>query len=283
MKVVVWNMRFGSSLENWSLFGPDGAYRDADVCLLNEAKPPLAGLGLNVMTAGETIGRDHPTYGGSKLRAWSTAVASPHQLQRPKDVWVLPPSETDPAKDRRSKLMASRRGAWTVAVVALPGGERITAISLYGLLDERSDASVHRSLSDLTPLLDDPRYNELLLLGGDLNPLWSAPRESHLLERVQGVYDRITKGFGLEDLLLTTLDEKDPSRGRLESCTCSLGDACRHVWTFRRHKSSLKGCQDDYLFASTALAERLDECRAIEFTNESPSDHAPIVATFDEP
>jgi hypothetical protein len=42
-------------------------------------------------------------------------------------------------------------------VVALPSGERMTAISLYGLLDERSDASVHRSLSELTPLLEDGR------------------------------------------------------------------------------------------------------------------------------
>jgi hypothetical protein len=42
-------------------------------------------------------------------------------------------------------------------VVALPSGERISPISLYGLLDERSDAAVHRSLSELTPLLEDGR------------------------------------------------------------------------------------------------------------------------------
>jgi len=83
--------------------------------------------------------------------------------------------------------------------------QRITAISLYGLLDERSDASVHRSLSELTPLLADGRYNELLLLGGDLNPLWSVGRTTRTFERIQRVVDRVTPGFGLEDLLLKTL------------------------------------------------------------------------------
>jgi hypothetical protein len=178
--------------------------------------------------------------------------------------------------------MVSRRGSWTAAVVTLPRGERITAISLYGLLDERSDASVHRSLSDLTPLLDDPRYNELLVLGGDLNPLWSAKLGTMMFERVQGVFDRIARGFGLTDLLLKTLDEKEPTRGRLPSCTCSLGQDCRHVWTYRRNRGSALGCQDDYLFASPALAERLEECQPLAFTENSASDHVPAVATFED-
>lgn len=281
MKVIVWNMRFRSSPANWFKFARDGDYR-CDIALLNEAKHPPDGLGLHVMTRGETVGRDHPSYGGKKLRDWSTAIATPHTVQRPRDVWALPPQEVDPNADRRSKLMVSRRGSWTAGVVALPSGERITAISLYGLLDERSDASVHRSLSELTPLLEDGRYNELLLLGGDLNPLWSVGRTTRTFERIQGVVDRVTRGFGLEDLLLKTLTETDPERGRLKTCTCSLGADCRHVWTYRRSRSSKKGCQDDYLFASQALAERLGECSAHPFSDTSSSDHAPIEATFED-
>ena len=49
-----------------------------------------------------------------------------------------------------------------------PGRKDVTVVSLYGLLDEKSDASVHRSLSELTPIFEDARYNKLLLLGGDL-------------------------------------------------------------------------------------------------------------------
>jgi len=45
----------------------------------------------------------------------------------------------------------------------------VSAVALYGLMDELSDASVHRSLSELSPVLDDPKYNKQVILGGDLN------------------------------------------------------------------------------------------------------------------
>jgi hypothetical protein len=59
----------------------------------------------------------------------------------------------------------------------MEGTGDVTAISLYGLLDELSDASVHRSLSEVSPIFDDDRYNRLVLLGGDLNTWtgWNAP------------------------------------------------------------------------------------------------------------
>jgi len=69
-------------------------------------------------------------------------------------------------------------------------------------------------------------------------------------------------------------------RGRLKGCACSLGEDCLHTWTFRRSKGSAKAYQDDYLFASPALSDRLDECVALEFSLDWPSDHVPIVATF---
>lgn len=279
MRVVTWNLKHERSRTNWRAFGPRGDYR-CDIALLNEARRPPDGLALNIVTRGRTVGRDDVIYGGKKPgRPWATAIASAYPLQLPKDVWTERPSRTLPYKDRRSKLMESRRGAWTAAVVSFPNGEKVTAISLYGLLDERSDASVHRSLSDLTPLLEDPRYNELLLLGGDLNPRWSAEGGSTTLARVQGVFDRITGGFGLKDLLQSPRNKRRP-RGPLQNCTCSLGDQCRHVWTFRRNKASTYACQDDYLFASPALEERLDECYVLDFTDASPSDHVPVVATF---
>lgn len=63
----------------------------------------------------------------------------------------------------------SRPGSWTAAVASVPEMGEVAAISLYALMDEKSDASVHRSLSELAPVFDDARYNRLLLLGGDLN------------------------------------------------------------------------------------------------------------------
>jgi hypothetical protein len=274
IKVIAWNMRFKSSHANWRAFGPDGDLR-CDIALVNEARRPPEGLELNIMTMSRTVGRDDVTLGGKKERDWSTAVASTRSMERPKDVWALEPDRSDPAADRRSMLTASREGSWTAAVVSFPNGEHVTAISLYGLLDERSDASVHRSLSDVTPLLEDRRYNRLLLLGGDLNPLWSA--RGAKLARVQGVFDRIIDGFGLKDVLQQSLNKANPDRQRLTNCTCSLGAECRHVQTYRRHKSSKQACQDDYLFASPPLAKRLKDCYVPDFTNDSLSDHVPIV------
>ena len=40
----------------------------------------------------------------------------------------------------------------------------MTAISLYGLMDERSDASVHRSLSDLTPVFEDEKQGKFKII-----------------------------------------------------------------------------------------------------------------------
>jgi hypothetical protein len=87
-------------------------------------------------------------------------------------------------------------------------------------------------------------------------------------------------GFGFVDLLQQTLREADPPRGRLEGCTCSRGEECLHTWTYRTSETSTVPYQDDYLFASPALAARLDECAALGFTPGWPSDHVPIVATF---
>jgi hypothetical protein len=276
VKVVVWNMDFKRADKNWDKFN-EGGELACDIALLNEGTPPPPDLRPKVKTEGKTVGRDDVTHGGKKTREWATAVFSPHRLDPPEDVWALPPEY----KDRRSKLMVSRPGSWTAWVVTLPSEEQVTAISLYGLLDERSDASVHRSLSDLTPLFEDERYNELLLLGGDLNTLCTARAGSRRLARDQGILDRITCGFGLVDLLQQSLREKDPPRGPLKGCECSFGDECLHTWTYRKGESEIP-YQDDYLFASPALAERRPDCKALDVLDQPdwPSEHAPIVAMF---
>jgi hypothetical protein len=67
------------------------------------ATPPSNGIGLNVETEGKTIGRDDKSFGGKKVRGWAAAVASPHPLDWPEDVWALSPRQAD----RRSKLAAA--------------------------------------------------------------------------------------------------------------------------------------------------------------------------------
>ena len=157
-------------------------------------------------------------------------------------------------------------------------GVQITAISLYGLMDERSDASVHRSLSELSPIFDHDDYGKHLILGGDLNILAGRPKGDHL-DRHQVVLARI-KAYGLVDCLEQALLTRPESRGGLENCQCALGTGCTHTWTKLDPNRPTVPYQDDYLFASKALAKRLQTCEALPFTDDSPSDHTPIVATF---
>lgn len=138
-------------------------------------------------------------------------------------------------------------------------------------MDELSDASVHRSLSDISPIFTDPNYKEFVLVGGDLNTStqWTRP---DLRERDQNLLERF-EAYGLVDCL------RRKSPGPLDGCTCDLGVECRHAWT--RFDPSHPQLQVDYLFASSALADRLDTCAALSPLEwRAYSDHSPIIASF---
>ena len=76
----------------------------------------------------------------------------------------------------------------------------VSSIALYGLMDELSDASVHRSLSELSPIVDDPRYSGQVLLGGDLNTGAQRPEGDAFNDRDRNVLDRIA-ALGLVDCI----------------------------------------------------------------------------------
>jgi endonuclease/exonuclease/phosphatase family metal-dependent hydrolase len=254
--VVVWNM--AHKVMNW----PELSRLDADVALLNEAT--AAPDGLNAVGSLETHGRD------KSQRRWGTRVVSTHPIEEIADA-------TASRYGRRLNIPFenARPGSWTAATVALPGLS-LTVVALYGLLDEKSDASVHRSLSELTPLFEDKRYSKHLLLGGDLNT-WTGWKEgSRHLARDRNVLDRI-RALGFEDCLERGSDREGP----LSGCPCSLGEECRHFWTRRDPRNPDTPYQMDYLFASRALAERLERCEALPPPEwHTRSDHSPIVATF---
>ena len=77
--------------------------------------------------------------------------------------------------------------------------------------------------------------------------------------------------------LVDCLEAKRPP-GPLAGCECGLGDGCTHTWV-KRVRGKDVPYQVDYLFASRWMANRLETCRALPFTDDSPSD-TPIVATF---
>jgi hypothetical protein len=256
LRVVVWNV--AGKERAWTALDR----LQPDICLLNEAVVPAGRHG--AWSASGTIGRD------GKRRPWTAAVIT-KKPSRP-----ITDARPQWRQSRREvPFECSRPGSWAAASVRSPLGQ-ISAVSLYGLLDEFSDASVHRSLSEVSPIIDDPRYANIVVLGGDLNTGAQWPQaEQRFNDRDRNVLDRIA-AFGLIDCI-----RAKRSAGRLIGCPCADGDRCAHVRTRRDGRRPDVPYQTDYLFASPKLVADLISCEVIA-TDEwfAISDHAPIVADF---
>lgn len=270
--VLVWNLALGSPPKrdagaNWARLEHLMAEQSVQVALLNEAKVPRGTKA--IYESDGTKGRD------GKPRKWSTAIKSDLKLDEIRDAR---PRNYLGHERKRLPFENSRPGSWTAASVHIPDLGPVTCIALYGLLDDLSDASVHRSLSEVSPIFSDPRYSERVILGGDLNLTTQWPEEGGLLDRARGVLERI-EAYGFVDCL-----KSKRRSGPLLDCTCVL-DPCTHTRT--KWDANLEGGgyphQVDYLFASRRLVDngRLLACDAVP-TEEwrDYSDHAPIVAEF---
>lgn len=256
LRVVVWNTaNRARALEALKTLEPD-------LALLNEARPPTGERGI---WHDGTEGRD------SARRPWSSAILTPHAVQEIKDAQPNWRGST-----RNVPFECSRPGSWIAGSVEMPAGITISAVSLYGLMDELSDASVHRSLSEISPILDDRRYRQNVLIGGDLNTGTQWPENDSFLARDANVLERF-ESLGLVDCLAAMRPV-----GRLEGCHCTLGDKCTHTRTRRDPRWPDNQYQTDYLFASRSLADRLVSCEALADDHWfSFSDHAPLVAEFE--
>ncbi len=251
----------------WNIAGNPAAWPaldrlDPDVCLLNEAVVPPGRVAVWSETG--TRGRD------GKRRPWSAAVVS-----RFPTVAITDARPRWRHGRRDVPFACSRPGSWAAARVETPLGP-VTAVSLYGLMDELSDASVHRSLSECSPVFDDPRYGDVVFLGGDLNTGTQWPRsEAEFNARDRCVLQRI-EAYGLTDCLRAMR-----APGRLQGCPCTDGDSCTHVRTRRDARHPGVPYQTDYLFSATGARFALASCQVLasdewfEF-----SDHAPIVSDF---
>ena len=171
-------------------------------------------------------------------------------------------------------LIRAHPGCMAIAQVSIPNADPIVVVSMYGMIHESyAVTTVQGLLNDLTPLIDSA-LGKRLVVGGDLN--LSTQLDPPHRQRHQNVFERF-EAFGLVNLLSLR-----NTRTPLEGCPCD--DApCRHVQT-HRHNRSDKPWQDDYLFASKALAERLTNSYALDSGDPDPwslSDHCPVVAEFD--
>jgi hypothetical protein len=136
-----------------------------------------------------------------------------------------------------------------------------------------AQTTMHRLLSDLTPLLHSGRADRWLVMGGDLNVSTQLPRPYGDWSKT--IFQRIAD-FGLVDLI----EQAAMTHGRpgMRDCPCGLKD-CLHVQTAKHSTGS--HYQNDYMFATPALAELLDDC--IPATDDEAwelSDHRPLIAEF---
>jgi hypothetical protein len=121
-------------------------------------------------------------------------------------------------------------------------------VSPYGVLEEGyAVTTMHRVLSDLTPLLDRD-LGKRLIIGGDFN--CSTQRPGRDRDRHRNLFERFAT-LGLVDLLALTAG----TRPALADCPCS-DELCRHVQTLCQDGSKVPW-HNDYLFATAAVADRL--------------------------
>jgi exonuclease III len=157
-----------------------------------------------------------------------------------------------------------------VAIAETASG--LTLVSLYTVMEQGyAITTLHKQLSDLTPMFDSP-LGRRVVLAGDLNisTQFAEPdgtRHKNALDRIASL--GLVDAFGLNR----------PPRQPLADCTCR-DEPCRHVQT-QRHGRSKIPWQNDYFFVSKALVPKIKACRAIHDGYPwSLSDHCPIVLEF---
>ena len=214
-------------------------------------------------------------------KRWSASVMSPlgPAVLGEEDVQARRPYRT---KEIDIPFSNSRPGTWIATTVPMEN-ESVTCVSLYGLIEELTDASMHRSLSEISPLFSDPKYKEQVLLGGDFN-ISTALSDPSAREQSRIVLDRI-KAYGLVDCLARWRKEK--RLPRMPGCRCEDED-CHTLTRLTPNKPGAElpwqertSAQVDYLFASEPVADRLDEVVEIPPEKwERFSDHSPIITKF---
>ena len=224
----------------------------------------------------------HPRY-----RRWGSAVAVFNPAFEFEPIGAAPLNGRRHGKD----LWISHPGSWSGVRITRADEPPVNLISAYGAwdtvtFDETSSyyqTTVHRILSDLTPLLDS-EDGKRTVLAGDLNVgTQSAPPSPDERDRwrpmTKALFDRFA-AFGLVECISAGVS---PDRGPLARCACGPAPECRHVQTYRHdNKANGNPWQNDYVFASGTLADSLIACAAVD--DEAAwalSDHCPVIAEFE--
>jgi hypothetical protein len=267
VRFVSWNI--GGGTAGW----PDVMDLEADVALLQEARIPPAELRERVLPP---VDPSDWVTAGPEVRRWRTAILP---LNDSVEVELLP---TAPLGAAWGALGQSRAGSWTAATVRAEGDDPITVVSVYAAWERDvdgygpiwADASAHRILSDLSPLLS--RRNHRLLIAGDLNLLYGYGEHGNAVSkrRYQTVFDRA------EALGLTYLGPRVPGGGRQpEQWPAELPPDSPTVPTYYTRTRGPAGAtrQLDHVFASISIAQLISVRALNDVDAWGPSDHCRIL------
>jgi hypothetical protein len=170
-----------------------------------------------------------------------------------------------------------------MGLLSLPDSTPVIGISLYGTL-RYSEQSVLHAVADIMPLFDDPSVTRHVILGGDLNihthdeRLRDRHRSAAILAVIEAIgFTNLLRDARSRGLLFE--GQRDPTL----PCPCD-GTDCYHVST-HKHGRHAPGemANNDYLYASPALAERLMKLEVRNGDADlawSHSDHCPLVVDF---
>lgn len=275
MRVVSWNLNrawpsrggaFSSHDEHGRAAWTELAALNADVALLQEANPPPTDL-----TAGPSAtlpDRTSPEAWRSKpgpARRWCSAIAT----------WG-PPLRPISEDGRAEPLYVSQPGAYAVGVLA--GEPRpVVLASVYALWDygwlpvgakpKYAHTSLHRAISDLTPVLDTVNNGLSVVLAGDFNT--SSQFASPHREAFHTVHARLAD-LGLHNVSLRP-------HGEELGCPCA-DKPCRHVQTIEGPTPY----QDDYIYVSGDLLPSVRFATPVRSPEaQAVSDHYPVSIEVD--
>ncbi len=221
----------------------------AGVALVQEAVPP------------SELPRDRAVYGelaghrnwGSAIVALDTAL-SVEPLRSVRNRWSR----------RRFLLANTHPGSVAVARLTVADIEPITLVSVYGVLDGSSVATMLRITADLVPLFDSP-YGARVILGGDLN-VSRAATDPTSVARAEAVIAAI-RSLGLVEAKTIVAEPPAPA----PDCCCGAEGTCDHIPTWGR-------AELDHLFVSPALVPMVTALSVDPAAvAEGLSDHVPLV------
>jgi hypothetical protein len=263
MRLLSWNVH---QLDLWDELAGDGAA----LALLQEAPLPPTSSTRQPLEVIPAAGPAWSTAGWER-RPWRTAIArlSP-------EISLSPVPDGDMSCDSRT-LRVSRAGTLVAATVVRRDQPLFVAASVYApwerpLAGDRpiwADASAHRLLSDLTPLLW--RRGLPVVVTGDWNILrgYGEGGDHYYGQRFRSVFDRA------EALGLRFVGPEHPRGRQADPWPDELpsGSTCVPTYYHGEQTPATATRQLDFVFASASLAQRIEVTALNDPGEWGPSDH----------